>query len=131
MSVLRHLDKVRPCTPLAATPVASGDAASDLFAPYRRSQLAVIYSPWGADLSLAGLTQAPKEGASLKLVVPMDTSVWPHRRDDRSRELASDAPFALADPLQIMWDLLDSDRPDADQAVAAVKRALMELKSRD
>ena len=132
MAVHAHLDRAAlSSSTQAVTPVVSGDAAADFIAPYRRSQLAVIYSRSGVDLSPLGLTPASREHATLKLVVPMDASVWPHPVDDRSRELAPNAPFALADPLQVAWDLLESDGHDADQAAAAVKSALVALRTGD
>ncbi|MBC9819738.1 hypothetical protein [Terrabacter sp. MAHUQ-38] len=130
-TVISHLDRERPVKWDGPSPMASGDAAADFIAPYRHSQMAVVYTPWGADLRRAGLTPAPEDSASLKLVVPTDMSVWPHPLDDRSRELAPNAPFALADPLQVAWDLHDTNKLDADQAANAVKRVLAELRSRD
>lgn len=112
-------------------PVVSGDAAADFVAPVRRSQLAVVYSATGVDLTSVGFTPAPRQDATLKLVVPTDVSVWPHPRDDRSRELAPSAPYQLADPLQVAWDLLDSETPDADQAADAVTAALLKLREQD
>lgn len=129
--VISHLRRARPDQGNGPAPMASGDAAADLLAPYRRSQIAVVYSPWGADLTAAGLTPAPEETATLKLVVPTDTSIWPLPVDGRSTELAPHAPFPLADPLQVAWDLIDTGRPDADQAADAVKRALGDLRTRD
>ena len=131
MAAMALLERERPTRWDPPSPVASGDAAADFIAPYRRSQLAVLYSPWGADLRRAGLTPAPEEAASLKLVVPTDPSVWPHLMDDRSKELAPNAPFPLADPMQVAWDLQESGRVDADQAVRAVRRVLGELRARD
>lgn len=130
-AAIRHLQSARPHADGAHTPVVSGDAAADFLAPVRRSQIAVIYAPSGVNLSPVGLTPAPEEAATLKLVVPSDTSLWPSPLDNRSREMAPNAPFPLADPVQVTWDLLDSGRPDADQAAAAVRRALGEIRARD
>lgn len=129
VAVQTHLERTRAESATSATPVVSGDAAADFIAPYRRSQLAVVYAPSGADLSSLGLTPALRNDATLKLVAPLDASVWPHPIDDRSRQLAPGAPFELADPLQVAWDLKESGRPDSDQASAAVTRALLSLKA--
>ena len=130
-AVMAHLNRTMPDGWDGPAPVASGDAAADFIAPLRRAQIAVIYSPLGADLLHAGLTPAPEDSASLKLVVPTDLSLWPHPLDDRSRQLAPSAPYDLADPLQVAWDLRDTNRLDADQAVRAVKAALGSLRLRD
>lgn len=124
--VIEHLSRLGD----APSPIASGDAAADLIAPYRRSRIAVIYAAQGADLAEAGLTPAPEDSATLKLVVPTDQSVWPSD-DNRSVDLASGAPIRLADPLQVMWDLQTLGGPDADQAVEAVRRVFLDLRARD
>lgn len=109
-------------------PVVSGDAAADLIAPYRRGQVAVIYSPVGVDLTAAGLTPSARQDATLKLVVPEDESIFPHPVDNLAAKLAPQAPYRLADPVQVMWDLLDDDRTDADQAADAVKRSFAKVR---
>ena len=110
--------------------IVSGDAAADFIAPYRRSHLAVIYSSRGVDLTDAGFTPSPRQHATLQLIVPTDPSVWPHPYDDPSLKLAPNAPFPIADPLQVAWDLLRSSTPDADQAARAVVHALLNMRSR-
>lgn len=127
----KYIDQTLGKSGVSRGPVVSGDSAADFIAPYRRSQLAVIYSPRGVDLTPAGFTPSPRHNASLKLVIPTDPSVWPDPRDDPSSALAPNAPFPLADPLQVAWDLLRSSTPDADQAAGAVTRALLDLQTRN
>lgn len=130
----RHSPRPHPQNPPdddvdRAQPIASGDAAADLIAPTRRSQIAVVYAPWGGDLGRAGLTPAARQTATLKLIVPEDPSVWPSPEDDLSRRLAPGAPFPIADPVQVAWDIASEPRPDADQAIGAIERELLRLRN--
>jgi len=99
-----------------AGPVLSGDVAADLLAPWRRPALAVVYARGGADLAAANLTLVPSsDGATLALVVPEDLTVWPTEpvtRDWEGRRLA------VADALQVLYDLRRSPGPDAAEAAA-------------
>lgn len=125
-----HIEKQEPRRVERHLPVVSADAAADLIAPSRHSRLAVVYCDRGADLTGAGFTPAPREHATLQLVVPSDISVWPHPVDDPSMYLAPNAPYQLADPLQVAWDLLDSGTLDADQAAGSVLDSLFTLRER-
>jgi hypothetical protein len=99
-----------------ARPVLSGDVAADLLAPWRRPALAVVYARSGADLADAGLTPVPSsEGATLTLVVPEDPSVWPTEPVTREWD---GAQLAVADALQVLYDLQGSPGPDAAEAAA-------------
>ena len=104
-------------------PVVSGDAAADQMSPWRRPQRAVIYSEVGADLAHAGLTPSGPEEATLALVVPEDPSVWPADSEWLNR-FAPGAPFPLADPVQVIWDLTRATGADRDQAADALRGAL-------
>lgn len=101
-----------------SAPVVSGDAAAEFIAPYSRPQRAVVYSRWGADLNGAGLTPVGPDEATLELIVPEDNSMWP--RSD-SRPLGIKAPFGIADPIQVIWDLQRAPGMDSDQAADAVR----------
>lgn len=103
-----------------SAPVVSGDAAAEFIAPYRRPQRAVVYSRWGADLSSAALTPVGPDEATLELTVPEDGSVWP-RLDPRSVDLSLKAPFRIADPIQVIWDLQQAPGMDSEQAADAVR----------
>lgn len=104
-------------------PVASADAAAEFIAPYRRPLRALIYSKIGADLQPLGLTPAQESASTLALVVPDDSSVWP--RLEQLHWLHPDAPFGIADPVQVIWDLLQAPGSDADQAAQAVRARLL------
>jgi DNA-binding Lrp family transcriptional regulator len=89
----------------------SADVAADLLAPWARPHRAVVYARVGTDLSVAGLTPAPADQATLVLTVPADQGVWAYPTRSRSG-------IALADPLQVLWDLTQTDSPDTSQATA-------------
>lgn len=104
-------------------PVLSGPAAADRIAPWARPSTAIIYSSSGSDLQLLDLTPAAPQEANIQLVVPADPGVyllseaWP--------ELAE---HHIADPLQVLWDLLqDRVTPDADQAALHLRRHLAKI----
>lgn len=150
-----HLDSIREQTALAvealrrasitvgrdlepADPVVSGDAAADYLAPYRRSVFGIVYSGVGGDLEAAGFTPAAPRSATLRLIVPEDHSMWPwpgddghHRGGDDPGEdvvgaLAPGAPYPIADPMQVIWDVAHGPGPDADQAADALKRVVLD-----
>lgn len=99
----------------ATTPVVSGDVGADLIAPWRQPALAIVYAHRGVDLaaSLAPLPSA--EGATLALVVPEDRSLWPPQPITRTSD---GTQLAVADGLQILYDLHRSPGTDAPEAAA-------------
>lgn len=106
-------------------PVVSGDAAAEFIAPCRRPQRAVVYSRWGADLNSAGLTPVGPDEATLEFTVPEDGSIWP-RLDPRTVDLSLKAPFRIADPIQVIWDLQQAPGMDGEQAANAVRAVVRE-----
>jgi hypothetical protein len=111
-----HQTKLEGNEPFA---VVSGDVAADMIAPWRNPVRAVIYAHAGADLTEAGLSPVGADEATLELVVPYDSGVWPH---PGSRDAGRTMP--VADPLQIMWDLGRSPGSDRDEAVATFRESL-------
>jgi hypothetical protein len=107
-------------------PVLSGDLAADLIAPWRSPGRAVIYSNVGADLAEAGLTPTAADEATLELIVPQDTGVFPPRRALMAEQETHDPFMPTADPLQILWDIQRSPGSDRDEAVARLSGALGE-----
>jgi hypothetical protein len=69
------------------------------------------------NLADAGFVPAGDEEATLELTVPRDPGVWP-----ASGQSASGLP--LADPLQILWDVLRSPGPDNEEAAQRVWNTL-------
>ncbi|MDP9239801.1 MAG: MarR family transcriptional regulator [Actinomycetota bacterium] len=116
--------QVRAATgPLAAveggSPVLSGEVAADLIAPWRRPVQAVIYAHRLTDLT--GLGFVPTTGpadATLVLHAPKDPGVWPAHPWTRD---VDGHPVALADPMQILFDLAGSlwqdEGPDDKEAI--------------
>lgn len=94
--------------------VVSGDVAADILAPWRTPTRAVIYARTGLDLAGARLAPAGEAEATLELVVPRDPGVWPPVRTAEARR----GGLSLADPLQVLWDLLRAPGPDAEEAAA-------------
>lgn len=120
-AVMRLLGNSRPPETEVYQPfaVVSGDVAADLVAPWRSPVRAVVYARAGADLAGAGLQPAGDDEATLELVVPYDSGVWP----------PADSPLVngampIADPLQVMWDLRRSPGSDRDEAVAKFREFL-------
>lgn len=104
----------------------SGDSAADQVTPWGRPGHSVVYTRQGADLHDARLTPCRAQDATLTLVVPRDPGIWTlpdlwwNGLGWRSR--FPDIP--LADPLQILADLLRSRTMDADQTAAHLRGTL-------
>lgn len=64
------------------------------------------------DLGGTGLVQSGPDEATLEVVLPADFGVWSAPAEETGR-----GGFALADVLQIAWDLARSPGPDVDQAL--------------
>jgi hypothetical protein len=99
-----------------ARPAVSGDVAADLVAPWRVPRHALLYAERGADLAEIGLTPADPANATLTLVVPADPAVWPIGRTPHLIEVDGIGEMARAGALQVLWDLLGSPGPDAQEA---------------
>ncbi len=115
--------------------VLSGDVAADLIAPWRSPSRAVIYAHAGADLADVGLTPVGAEEATLELIVPQDSGVWPvaSSRPSGGKPAShgesaghSDPLMPIADPLQVLWDVQRSPGSDSSEAVARLWEVLRE-----
>jgi hypothetical protein len=69
------------------------------------------------------MTPVGPDEATVELIVPEDGSVWP-RFDSKLAKLAAAAPFTVADPIQVIWDLRRAPGMDGDQAADAVRRVV-------
>lgn len=96
----------------------SGDVAADFIAPWRRPVRAVVYAERAIDLSREGWTPADATAATLELVNPKDPGVWP---DEPVAGGEAYAAMPLADPLQVLWDVLNSRGSDAPEAAARLR----------
>lgn len=103
----------------------SGDVAADVLAPWGRPRRAVVYTARGADLGTAGLTPCAAAEATLTLLVPEDPGVL-QEIGRVSRFPGSEAArWPLADPLQILLDLVTGPSVDADQMADHFERWIL------
>lgn len=107
-----------------ADPVLSGDAAADLLAPWRRPSRAVLYSHAAESLASAGFVPVvTAEDATLIVVAAADPGVWL----PRPWQVAGGSPeakFNVADPLQVLFDVVGSGATDADEAATRLRSQL-------
>ncbi len=92
----------------------SGDAAADVYAPWRPPTRTLLYTDRFADLSAAGFSPATEAEHTLAVQVPADATLW------RTAEISG--PALLADPLITAGDVLRTGGPDAADHVLATIR---------
>jgi hypothetical protein len=102
-----------------ARPVVSGDVAADLVVPWRTPRRATIYAERGADLANSGLTPSEVSQATLTLVLPQDTAVWPVSNTPVLIEMGGLGNVARANAFQVLYDLARSPGPDVSEALEA------------
>lgn len=86
----------------------SGDAAADVYAPWRLPTRALLYTDRFVDLADAGFSPATEAEHTLAVQVPADPTLW------RTAEISE--PALLADPLITAADVLRTGGPDAAEA---------------
>lgn len=96
------------CTQQGISVLVSGDAAADVYAPWRLPTRALLYTDRFIDLSAAGFSPATETEHTLALQVPADPTLW------RTAEISE--PALLADPLITAGDVLRTGGPDAGEA---------------
>lgn len=102
-----------------AAPMASGDVAADLLAPWQLPRTARLYVDRPVDLAHQRFVAAPLEEASLILCGPRDPTLWrlaEHRRG-----------LLLADPLVVLWDLIRD--PGAEGAAERLRETILRPRS--
>lgn len=105
----------------SADPVLSGDLAADYVAPWRRPASVTLYVRNATPLEHAGFVSvAGPEGATLVVRAPKDPGVW--MPDEWVLE--EKARLRLADPLQVLYDLMHAAGPDAAEAAAHMRLKL-------
>lgn len=113
---------VEYCTDRGVPVLLSGDAAADVYAPWRLPAQAVLYVPEFVDLTTAGFGPATDEAHTLAVTVPADPTLW------RTAAVAGE-PALLADPLIAVHDVLHSSGADAHEAaehlLAAIKKGAL------
>lgn len=116
-------DQVREATKYAremgAEPLVSGDAAADIYAPWRLPDSATLYVRQMVDFSDAGFSPASKEEATLISVIPEDHTLW------RTAPHAENQGLPLVDPLVALWELTLSNAPDGQEAADHLKKAIL------
>lgn len=118
-------DATLPCLPRLLGARVSGDTAADLYAPWRRPRLSVVYAAKTIDLHPLGLVAADGPyDAVLRLVNPADPTLL-HELATPKRFRGETVP--LADPIVVLRDVQAGPGPDADEAAAALKAALPDL----
>ena len=96
----------------------SGDAAVDVYAPWRTPVATIVYLRELLDLAGADLVPARREDATLTAIVPRDHTIWATAH--------SCGKPGLADPIIALWDLHRIGGPDADQAGARLRTAIVQ-----
>ena len=100
----------------------TGDTAADLYAPWRRPRLSVVYTNTTIDLHRIGLVTAEQpEEAVLRVINPADHALLTEPAVWRSFRNV-DVP--LADPLIVWQDVVSGPGTDAHDAADALLAAL-------
>jgi len=86
----------------------SGDAAADVYAPWRLPTRSMLYTERFVDLSIGGFSPATEAEHTLAVQIPADPTLW------RTAEISE--PALLADPLITAGDVLRTGGPDAAEA---------------
>lgn len=106
-------------------PRVSGDTAADLYAPWRRPALSVVYAVKTIDLHPLGMVVADgPDDAVLRLVNPADPTLIPEPATPRQFRGVT---VPLADPIVVLRDVRSGPGPDAEEAAAALEAALPDL----
>lgn len=103
--------------------VVSADVGPDLIVAWRRPAVMVVYASAAFDPRRVGLVEALGSGdANVILRVPNDTSVFP------SSPLSADfagIEIPLADPTQMIWDLVELGGADRLEAAGVMREWLL------
>lgn len=114
--------------------VLSGDLAADRIAAWRIPGRIHLYSAEPADLREHGFVLSGDEEATLVLTAPQDLGVFVPCAGEGSAGAgpgvwasmdATAGPVELADPLQILVDVVSAPGPDAAESAAVVRRAVL------
>ncbi|RGE19026.1 hypothetical protein [Leucobacter sp. wl10] len=108
---VRQAELLRPLARLSA------DAGAESIAPWRTPMRAVAYVAEPIDMEALGFSPATTEEATVDVVIPADRTIF-----------ATAAAWGLdvADPLLVAWDLRDIGGNDADEAIAQLRRVVLE-----
>ncbi|AYA24356.1 hypothetical protein C6369_007510 [Rhodococcus rhodochrous] len=96
------------CTQQGISVLVSGDAAADVYAPWRLPTRAMLYTDRFVDLTDAGFSPATEAEHTLAVQVPADPTLW--------RTAKINEPALLADHLITAADVLRTGGADAAEA---------------
>jgi hypothetical protein len=104
---------------MGAAPLVSGDAAADIYAPWRLPDTVRLYLRQAVDFTDAGFTQATREEATLIATIPEDPTLWP------TAALSQREGLQLADPLVTLRDVMDGGGADSPDATEHLREAIL------
>lgn len=97
----------------------SGDVAADAIAPWRRPVDALVYVRAGVSLEAQGMVAvASAADATLTVTAPEDPGLW------LPRPWTTADGTSIADPLQIVYDIIRGSGTDRNEAANHVREAL-------
>lgn len=107
-------------TELGASPLVSGDAAADYYAPWRLPDSAIVYLLEAVDFTDAGFAPASPEEATLITTVPEDFTLWATASLVHHSEV-----IPLADPLITLRDVMAGDAVDIQEAADQLRKVIV------
>ncbi|HKU35048.1 MAG TPA: ArsR family transcriptional regulator [Paenarthrobacter sp.] len=107
-------------TELGASPLVSGDAAADIYAPWRLPDSAVVYLLEAVDFTDAGFAPATPEEATLITTVPEDFTLWATASLAHHSEV-----IPLADPLVTLRDVTAGTAVDSQEAADQLRKVIV------
>lgn len=105
---------------IGASPLVSGDAAADIYAPWRLPDRVHLYLREAVDFTDAGFSPASRAEATLITTVPEDPTLWA-----TALLVHGHGSLPLADPLVTLRDVLAGDAVDSDEAAEHLRDAIV------
>lgn len=102
----------------------SADVGPDLIRPWRRPSTVIVYTNGTLDPAVLRSVEATANNdANVVVRMPADQSVFPRRKLEGEFKGAS---IPLADPVQMIWDLLDLGGADRAEAAGKLRQWLLD-----
>lgn len=102
--------------------VVSADVGPDLIAPWRRPTTLILYSRGGVpDRELGAVPTASRDSANVIVRTPLDMSVFPAHPSVAEHK---GVEIPLADPVQMVWDLLDLGGAEREEAAGVLRQRI-------
>lgn len=96
----------------------TGDTAADVYAPWQLPKAAHVYALEALDYTAVGFTPATRESHTLRITVPEDPTVW-------RTPSALNSPPNLADPVLVLWDLLNERTYNSEESASHLRRHIL------